>query len=129
MDGTAQGQRRLAFSWITLTALSVAACASSQGPVARAKLTQAERAFDEAQQASAAINAPTELKAAEDRLKDAKEAVAKKSYERAIRAAEQASVEADYARARAANHRINQLVDEMRQSIRVLRQEIERLPE
>lgn len=129
MDGTTQGQRRLAFFWITLTALAVAACASSQGPVARAKLTQAERAFDEAQQASAAINAPTELKAAEDRLKDAKEAVAKKSYERAIRAAEQASVDADYARARAANHRINQLVDEMRQSIRVLRQEIERLPE
>jgi len=129
VDGTAQGQRRLAFFWITLTALSVTACASSQGPVARAKLTQAERAFDEAQQASAAINAPTELKAAEDRLKDAKEAVAKKSYERAIRAAEQASVDADYARARAANHRINQMVDEMRQSIRVLRQEIERLPE
>ena len=129
MDGTAQGQHRLAFFWITLTALSVAACASSQGPVARAKLTQAERAFDEAQQSSAAINAPTELKAAEDRLKDAKEAVAKKSYERAIRAAEQASVDADYARARAANSRINQMVDEMRESIRVLRQEIERLPE
>lgn len=129
MDGTAQGQRRLAFFWITLTALSVAACASSQGPVARAKLTQAERAFDEAQQSSAAINAPTELKAAEDRLKDAKEAVANKSYERAIRAAEQASADADYARARAANHRVNQMVDEMRQSIRVLRQEIERLPE
>jgi len=129
VDGTAQGQHRLAFFWITLKALSVAACGSSQCPVARAKLTQAERAFDEAQQSSAAINAPTELKAAEDRLKDAKEAVAKKSYERAIRAAEQASVDADYARARAANSRINQMVDEMRESIRVLRQEIERLPE
>jgi len=78
---------------------------------------------------SAAINAPTELKAAEDGLTDAREAVAKKSYERAIRAAEQASVDADYARARAANYRINQMVDEMRQSIRVLREEIERLPQ
>ena len=129
MDGTAQGQRRLAFFWITLTALSVAACASSQGPVARAKLTQAERAFDEAQQASAAINAPTELKAAEDRLKDAKEAVAKKSYERAIRAAEQASVDADYARARAVNERAKRTADEMRQNIQTLRQELERLPQ
>jgi len=113
---------------IVLVALSATACAS-HGPLASAKLGQAERAFSEAQQAGAAVNAATELKIAEDRLKDARVAVADKKYDRAILTAEQAAADADYARARASNQRINQIADEMRRSIRALREELERTPQ
>jgi flagellar biosynthesis/type III secretory pathway protein FliH len=111
---------------LALTSLILPACASRHAPLAHAKLSQAERAFDEAQQAGAAINAPYELKAADDKLKDARAAAAKKDYHEAIRTAEQAVVDADYARARAVHHRVKTLADEMRQGLGALRKELER---
>ena len=112
--------------WVALAGLVASACASSLAPLASAKLAQAERALDEAQQAGAAINAPFELKVADDKLKDAKAAAAKKHYDRAIRTAEQATADADYARARAANQRVKTMADEMRQGLGALRKELER---
>jgi hypothetical protein len=109
-----------------LTVPILAACASSRAPVASAKISQAERALDEAHQAGAAINAPAELKTADDKIKDAKVAAGKKEYETAIRSAEQAVVDADYARARAANHRVKTMADEMRQGLGAVRRELER---
>jgi hypothetical protein len=49
-------------------------------------------------------------------------------HERVIRLADEATIDAEYARARAANQRVNSLADEMGQSIKALRQELERLP-
>jgi Domain of unknown function (DUF4398) len=111
---------------LALTGLVASACASSYAPLASAKISQAERALDEAHQAGAAINAPYELKTADDKVKDAKAAVAKKEYETAIRSAEQALADADYARARAANHRVKTMADEMSQGLGALRRELER---
>jgi|SRR4029434_1542173 flagellar biosynthesis/type III secretory pathway protein FliH len=113
---------------IGLVALSAVACATHK-PLANATITQAERAVDEAQEAGAAISAPAEFKIAQDKLKAAQAAMAKGNYERAIRSAEQAAIDADYARARAANQRVNTTVNEMGQYIKALRQEIERLPQ
>ena len=126
-ERTRRGYRGGVFC-IVLAALSATACAS-HSPLASAKLAQAERAFNEAQQAGAAVNATTELKIAEDRLKNARAAVADKKYDRAILTAEQAAADADYARARASNQRINQIADEMSRSIRALREELERTPQ
>jgi len=49
-------------------------------------------------------------------------------HDQAIRAAEEATVDGEYARAVAANQRASTLADEMGQYIKVLRQELERLP-
>jgi len=123
-------RRRLGggLAWIVLAALTAAGCASS-GPLASTKVGQAERAVDDAQQSGASISAPVELRTAEDKLKAARAAMAKEDYDQAIRVAEQAAVDADYARARAANERAKRMADEMRQNIQTLRQELERLPQ
>jgi hypothetical protein len=114
--------------WIALATLSVVGCAS-HGPLASAKVTQAERAIEDAQQAGAAVSAPLEFRTAQDKLKAAQAAMTKGNHERAIRSAEQAAIDGEYARALAANQRVNTVADEMGQYIKVLRQELERLPQ
>jgi hypothetical protein len=106
----------------------VAGCAGNR-PLASAKLAQAERALDEAQQSGAAVSVPIELRTADDKLAAARGAMAKGDYDQAIRSAEQAAVDADYARARAINERVKKMADEMRQTIQALRQELQRLPQ
>jgi hypothetical protein len=113
--------------WVALAALSIVGCAK-HGPLASAKVSQAERAVEEAQQAGAAISAPLELRTAQDKLKAAQAALAKGKHEQAVRAADEATVDGEYARAVAAQQRATTNADEMGQYINVLRQELERLP-
>jgi Domain of unknown function (DUF4398) len=117
----------IALAAFSLTALSLVGCAS-HGPLASAKVSQAERAVDEAQQAGAAVSAPVELRAAQDKLTAAQTAMAKGKNDTAIRAAEQAAIDGEYARAVAANQRANAVADEIGQYIKMLRQELDRLP-
>jgi Domain of unknown function (DUF4398) len=112
---------------IVLAAASAVGCANHK-PLMGAKVAQAERAVEEAQQAGAAINAPLEFRTAQDKLRAAQEAMKEGNHERAIRSADEATIDAEYARARAANQRLNTMADEMGQSIKALRQELERLP-
>ncbi len=128
MDEPTRQPYRGRFLWITLAALSVIGCAT-HGPLASAKVAQAERAIDDAQQAGAAVSAPLEFRTAQDKLKAAQAAMAKGNHDRAIRSAEQAAIDGEYARALAANQRVNTVADEMGQYIKVLRQDIERLPQ
>jgi uncharacterized protein YqfA (UPF0365 family) len=118
---------RIALAAFSLTTLSLVGCAS-HGPLASAKVSQAERVVDEAQQAGATVSAPVELRAAQDKLTAAQTAMAKGKNDTAIRAAEQATIDGEYARAVATNHRANAVADEMGQYIKVLREELERLP-
>jgi hypothetical protein len=120
--------RRVRLFWVAFAAISMVGCASHK-PLSAAKVAQAERAIEEAQQAGAALTAPLEFKTAQDKLKTAQTAMDKGNHERAIRSAEQATIDAEYARARAANQRVNTTADEMAQSIKTLRQELERLPQ
>jgi Domain of unknown function (DUF4398) len=121
-------RHRLTALSLGLIALVAVGCASAR-PLASIKVTQAERAIDEAQQSGAVTTAPTELRTAEDKLKEAQAAMAKGDYDTAMRLADQAAADADYARARATNVRVTKAVDEMKQNIQVLRQELERLPQ
>ena len=108
-----------------VVALSTIGC-SRHNPVVAAKIAQAERAVDEAQQAGAALRAPAEFKSARDKLTSARTATENGNHDQAIRLAEQAAIDAEYARARAANQRVNGMADEMNQSLKTLRQELER---
>ena len=117
----------LAAMAMTLAALSLVGCASHE-PLANAKVAQAERVVDDAQQAGAAVSAPVEFRTAQDKLRVAQTEMAKGKNDRAIRSAEQAAIDGEYARALAANQRATAMADEMGQYIKVLRQELERLP-
>ena len=110
-----------------LAALVAGGCAS-HGPLANAKVSQAERAVEEAQQAGAAVGAPLEFRTAQDKLTTAQTLMAKGKHDQAMRAAEQATVDGEYARAVAANQRATTVADEMAQYNKLLRQEIDRLP-
>jgi len=125
-EPTPQAHRGI-FLCLTLAALSAVSCAS-HGPLATAKVAQAERAVEDAQQAGAAVSAPLEFRTAQDKLKAAQAAMTKGNHEWAIQSAEQAAIDGEYARALAANQRVNTMSDEMNQYIKVLRQELERLP-
>ena len=112
---------------IALAAVSAVGCAS-HGPLASAKVAQAEHAVDDAQQAGAGVSAQLELRTAQDKLRAAQTALAKGKNDQAIRFAEQAAVDGEYAHALAANQRAKAMADEMGQYNKVLRQELERLP-
>ena len=104
----------------------MAGCATSS-IFSSQKISQGDKAITDAQLSNASVSAPDELKTAEEKLAQAKEAQAKKNYELATRLAEQASVDADYARARATSDNSQKAADEMRKKTKVLREEVERL--
>jgi Domain of unknown function (DUF4398) len=123
--------RRRGFDGICtgLIAAAIAAGCASAAPMANTKVAQAGRAVEEARQAGATTSASMDLKMAEDKLKEAQEAVTKRDYEEASALADQATVDADYARARVTNQRVTKTLDDMKQNIQVLRLELERLPQ
>ena len=101
-------------------------CASN-GTLSAQKISAGEKAINDAKVGSASLNAPAELNRAEGKMVQAREALAKKEYEKAARLAEQASIDAEYARTKAATAKTKNTVEEMRKNIDALRQEIERL--
>ena len=106
--------------------LLVGGCASD-GTISTQKIAGGEKAISTAKDGNASLNAPSELNAAEGKLAQAKEAFAKKDYEKAGALAEQASVDAEYAQTKATTEKNKKAVEEMRKNIDTLRQEIERL--
>jgi D-arabinose 1-dehydrogenase-like Zn-dependent alcohol dehydrogenase len=112
-----------------LGVLLAAGCATTNGTLSNEKIWQANKAVGAAKESNASLNAPNELKAAEDKIVEATTALTNKDYERAVRLAEEASVDADYARARATTEKAKKAAEEMRQNNKVLRQELERMPQ
>jgi hypothetical protein len=91
----------------------------------RQKISEGDKALTEAKGSNATVNAPVELKAAEDKLAQAKAAFAKKDYDSADRLAEQALADVDYARTKATTEKVKKEAEEISQNIKTLRQEIE----
>jgi hypothetical protein len=100
---------------------------ASDGALSAQKVSAGEKAINDAKMGNASLNAPEELTMAEGKMAQAKEALAKKEYEKAGRLAEKASVDADYAREKASTAKTKKTVEAMRKNIEDLRQEIERL--
>jgi septal ring factor EnvC (AmiA/AmiB activator) len=101
-------------------------CASN-GTLSAQKISAGDKAINDAKVSNASLNAPAELNMAEGKMVQAREALAKKEYEKATRLAEQASIDAEYARTKASTAKTKKTVEEMRKNIDALRQEIERL--
>jgi len=124
-----KGKKRKAvrfFAVVAVFGFLLGGCASN-GTLSTQKITAGEKAINDAKVGNASLNAPAELNTAEGKMVQAKEALAKKEYEKAARLAEQAAVDAEYARAKASTAKTKKTVEEMRKNIDDLRQEIERL--
>jgi hypothetical protein len=122
-----QGKRgsclRLVIASAGLTML--VACASVPQPPT-AQLQAAESAITDAEKARAAEFAAAELAEARDKLRAANSAVQKEEMVQALRFAEQSRVDAELASARAEAARAGIVNDDMRKSIVMLKQEMQR---
>ena len=116
--------RRFGSVALLVVALAAAGCASSKGPPP--DLSAPRQAVAEADQAGAAEAAPLELRNARQKLEQAATAVERGDYERARFLAAEAAVDAELAEAKARAATVEAAVAELRESIRVLREEIER---
>ncbi len=108
-----------------LVFLALGACASSpERPVE--DLARAEAAIEQAEQSGALEYAPIELDAARDKLAGARSAIAEDETLVAQRYAEEATLAADLASAKARTGKAEAAVEELQDSITVLREEIAR---
>ena len=106
--------------------LFAAGCGGTSQIVAKGKVYEGEKAVNEAKTSNASLNAPVELVAAEGKLSAAKEMFLREEYDAAARLADEASVDAEYARAKATTEKNRKAAEEMRENIEVLRKEIQR---
>jgi uncharacterized protein YqfA (UPF0365 family) len=100
------------------------ACGSTNPP--NQQLTETQMVIQQAEQQGAEEYAPLEIREAKIKLNLAREAVADKDYDKAILLAEQARVDAELAQVKAQSTKAKVAVAELRESIRVLKEEIER---
>jgi len=111
---------------VILAVVSAAGCAS-KGVAPVESMTSAELVIKEARDNNAAINAPLELKFAEDKLAAAKAAVAQEEFIRAKRLADEALMDAKLAEAKSLSVKAKKQAQEMRDTIDTLRHEIDRI--
>lgn len=106
--------------------LLMGGCATTNG-ILPEKILQGDEAIRKAAESNATLNAPRELNAAKEKLVQAKEAAYRRDYDRAIRLAEEVSIDAEYARHKAASEKARKTAEELRENIERLRQEVDNL--
>ncbi len=109
-------------SGVTAAAVALGGCASIPPP--ETQVARSSAAIDQALQAGAREYAPIELQSAEQKLLQARAAMADGENAAARRLAEQAQVEAELAQAKSQSATAQLAVQQVRESIRVLRDEI-----
>ena len=100
------------------------ACGSTNPP--NQQITETQMVIQQAEQIGANDYAPLELREAKRKLEFAREAVEEDDYEKAIMLLEQARVDAELAQAKTLSGRSQKAVSELRESIKTLREEIDR---
>jgi hypothetical protein len=103
----------------------IGGCASTEvAPVE--KISNVEKAIQEARASNATVSAPLELRHAEDKLKEAKAAMKEEEFEKARILADEALIDANLAEATSRSEKAKKTTKEMRDNIDTLRREIER---
>ena len=87
-------------------------------------ISQGEKAVSEARAGNASMKAQPELKAAEDKLRLAKEAFARDEHDKAALLADEAKAAAEYAQSKASTEQTKATVAEMQKNIETMRQDI-----
>jgi len=117
-----QGWARGATALVAAGVLLLSACASTPPPTAQ--LAVGKASVDRAN--GSAAEAPMELAAARDKIARANVAMAGKDYDLARQLAEQADADATLAEAQARSARTSKSLAEVREGLRVLREEMSR---
>jgi len=110
---------------VTLFIVVLAGCAV-QAPAPDRQVTLATQSIVQAESSGAVEFAPVELKAARDKLSQAKLALNLQENIKAGRLADEAMVDANLAEAKARSAKSQKVVVELQESIRILQQEISR---
>jgi hypothetical protein len=116
---------RLAILCTIAAVLGLSACASEKTP-ATADVAVSRAAVANATGAGAADLAPAEMQSAREKLMRANQALAAKDYKTAQDLATQASADAQLAQSKANSVKATSAADELQQSIRTLREELNR---
>jgi hypothetical protein len=125
---TAAGGYRFFLALGLLALGGAAGCATTQqpSPTTVSAMTEATSAIEQAEQVGAQEHAPLELRSAQKKLEEAQAALGEDNHEGARRLAQQATVDAELAETRALSAKAQLAVRELQESIRVLREEMER---
>lgn len=111
-----------------LAMLLTVGCASSGSlSTATTKISESEKAISIARESNKSTSTSVDLRNAEAKLEKAKLAFTEDEYLKATRLAEQATVDADYARIEANAETARKDSDQMRQNVRNLHQDLERM--
>ncbi len=110
---------------VTLLMVVMTGCAV-QVPAPEQEITLATQSIVQAESSGAVEFAPVELKSARDKLNQANRAMDNQEHIVARRLAEEAMVDANLAEAKARSAKSQKVVDELKESIRILEQEMNR---
>ena len=110
---------------VTLFVVVLAGCAGN-APAPDNQVSLATQSIAQAQSSGAVEFAPLELNSARDKLSRAKLAMDNEENIKARRLAEEAMVDANLAEAKARSAKSQKIVNELKESIRVLQQEMNR---
>ena len=108
-----------------LVVLGLIACGTKYPPPS-SQVTLATSAISQAESAGAYESAPVELRMARDKLEQARQAMNRNDNLMAKRLAEQAIVDANLAQAKARTAKSQKSVEEIKESIRTLQEEIDK---
>ena len=111
---------------VLISAILSAACASPYKEMAKQDMGNAQLTISEAEQKDAREHAALELGMANEKLADAKKAFQDEDYKKADFLAEEAMANAKLAGAKADTAKTQQVVQELKESIEMLRKQIER---
>jgi hypothetical protein len=129
MDGE---KRRIQQALVFVTVIGLLFAVGCAAPKTTAQLSgekifRADKAFSDAKDGNASLNAKEALAVAEGKLASAKDAFAKQNFDEAAKLAEQAAVDAEYAQAKATNRKSLNIAEEIRKNNDSLRQEIRQM--
>jgi len=129
MDGEKRRIRQVLIVVAVIGLLFAVGCAAPKttAQLSGEKIFRADKAFSDAKDGNASLNAKDALAVAEGKLAKAKDAFAKQNFDEAANLAEQAVVDAEYAQARATTQKSLNIAEEKRKNNDSLRQEIRQM--
>jgi len=129
MDGEKRRIRQVLIVVAVIGLLFAVGCAAPKttAQLSGEKIFRADKAFSDAKDGNASLNAKDALAVADGKLAKAKDAFAKQNFDEAANLAEQAVVDAEYAQAKATTQKSLNIAEEKRKNNDSLRQEIRQM--
>ncbi|MBF0468766.1 MAG: DUF4398 domain-containing protein [Desulfamplus sp.] len=103
----------------------ITGCASKGVPPLK-NISDAEMAIKEAKESSATVNAPLDVRIAEEKLQKARETAKREDYISAQRLADEALMDAKIAQVKSQTKKVKNMEQELRESIETLQNEVDR---